>query len=133
MFEDAVDSGDDEQRVKTRKTASGRVLIHSKEGTNFTSLKSTYAVLLGGEIVDGAMLLEFMMERVVPTLQAGNADAQLAANELLIDMYMWLPRLGTCRTLPEVWHSDTADGAPAERPPPGGPGPASTSDAPGGD
>ena len=82
MFES---SGDEQQRVKTRKTASGRVLIHSKEGTNFTSLKSTYAVLLGGEIVDGAMLLEFLMERVVPTLQAGNADAQLAAAEIQTD------------------------------------------------
>ena len=33
---------------------------------------------------------------------------------------MWVPRLGTCRTLPEVWRRDTADGAPAERPPPVG-------------
>ena len=33
-------------------------------------------------------------------------------------VYMWVPRLGTCRTLPEVWRRDTADGAPAERPPP---------------
>eukprot|EP00966_Prymnesium_polylepis_P313244 7238278-Prymnesium_polylepis.1 len=57
------DSGDEQQRVKTRKTASGRALIHSKEGTNFTHLKSTYAVLLGGDVVDRAMLLEFMMER----------------------------------------------------------------------
>eukprot|EP00966_Prymnesium_polylepis_P035078 815080-Prymnesium_polylepis.1 len=43
MYEDAEDSGDEEQRVKTRKTASGRVLIHSKEGTTFKHLKSTYA------------------------------------------------------------------------------------------
>eukprot|EP00966_Prymnesium_polylepis_P101518 2351132-Prymnesium_polylepis.1 len=46
MFEDAEDSGHEKQRVKTRKTASGRVLIHSKEGTSFKHLKSTYAVLL---------------------------------------------------------------------------------------
>ena len=46
---------------------------------------------------------------------------------------MWVPRLGTCRTLPEVWPRDTANGSPAEPPPPGGPGPASNSDAPGGD
>eukprot|EP00966_Prymnesium_polylepis_P093162 2157016-Prymnesium_polylepis.1 len=51
-FEDAEDSGDEQQRVKTRKTASGPVLIHSKEGTTFKDLKSTYAVLLGGEIRD---------------------------------------------------------------------------------
>eukprot|EP00966_Prymnesium_polylepis_P254987 5891661-Prymnesium_polylepis.1 len=38
MYEDAVGSGDEEQRVKTRKTASGRVLIHSKEGTTFKHL-----------------------------------------------------------------------------------------------
>jgi hypothetical protein len=42
-------------------------------------------VLLGGEIVDRAMLLEFMMERVVPLLQGGNDDAQLAAAELQTD------------------------------------------------
>ena len=35
-------------------------------------------------------------------------------------IYMWVPRLGTCRTLPEVWRSDTANGSPAERPPPVG-------------
>eukprot|EP00966_Prymnesium_polylepis_P202788 4698183-Prymnesium_polylepis.1 len=29
-FEDAEDSGDEQQRIKSRKTASGRVLIHSK-------------------------------------------------------------------------------------------------------
>ena len=85
MFEDAVDSGDDEQRVKTRKTASGRVLIHSKEGTNFKRLNSTYAVLLGGEVVDRAMLLEFLTERVMPVLQGGNDEAQRAAAELQTD------------------------------------------------
>ena len=57
MFEDAEDSGDDQPRAKTRKTASGRVLIHSKEGDSFKKLNSTYAVLLGGEVVDRTMLL----------------------------------------------------------------------------
>eukprot|EP00966_Prymnesium_polylepis_P126372 2922509-Prymnesium_polylepis.1 len=85
MYEDAVDSGDEQPAAKTRKTASGRVLIHSKEGTAFKHLKSTYAVLLGGEVVDRAMLLEFMMERVLPALQAGNDDAQRAAAELQTD------------------------------------------------
>eukprot|EP00966_Prymnesium_polylepis_P320235 7376611-Prymnesium_polylepis.1 len=70
MFEDAEDSGDEQQRVKprklTRKTASGRVLIHSKEATSFKHLKSTYAELLGGEVVDRAMLLDFLMESVMP-------------------------------------------------------------------
>ena len=85
MYEDAEDSGDEQQRVKTRNTASGRVLIHSKEGTNFQRLNSTYAVLLGGEIVDRAMLLEFLTERVMPALQGGNDDAQRAAAELQTD------------------------------------------------
>eukprot|EP00966_Prymnesium_polylepis_P303654 7014428-Prymnesium_polylepis.1 len=71
-FEDAESSGDEQQRTKTRKTASGWVLIHSKEGTTFKHLKSTYAVLLGGEVVDRAMLLEFLMERVMPAQQGGN-------------------------------------------------------------
>eukprot|EP00966_Prymnesium_polylepis_P317382 7332709-Prymnesium_polylepis.1 len=84
MYEDAEDSGG-EQRVKTRKTASGRVLVHSKEGTAFEHLKSTCVVLLGGEIVDRAMLLEFMMERVMPALQSGNDDAQRAAAEIQAD------------------------------------------------
>ena len=52
------------------------------EGTTFTHLKSTYAVLLGGDVVDRAMLLEFLMEGVMPTLQAGNDEAQRAAHEL---------------------------------------------------
>ena len=42
-------------------------------------------MLLGGDVVDRAMLLEFLMERVMPTLQAGNDDAQRAANELQSD------------------------------------------------
>jgi hypothetical protein len=78
MFENA-ESGDEQQRVKTRKTASGRVLIHSKEGTTFKHLrkhlKSTYAMLLCGEVVDRAMLLDFLMESVMPMLQGGNDDA----------------------------------------------------------
>eukprot|EP00966_Prymnesium_polylepis_P152661 3526263-Prymnesium_polylepis.1 len=83
MFEDAESGGDEQQRAKTRKTASGRVLIHSKEGTIFKHLKSTYAVLLlGGEIVDRAMLLDFIMERVVPALQSGDDVAQRAVDEL---------------------------------------------------
>eukprot|EP00966_Prymnesium_polylepis_P120734 2789837-Prymnesium_polylepis.1 len=79
MFEDAEGSGDDLPRAKTRKTASGRVLIHSKEGDSFSRLNSTYAVLLGGEVVDRAMLLEFLMERIVPALQTGDDVAQRAA------------------------------------------------------
>jgi hypothetical protein len=73
---------DDEQPAKTRKTASGRVLIHSKDAIAFKHLKSTYAVLLGGEVVDRVMLLEFLMECGMPALQAGNDDAVIAANEL---------------------------------------------------
>ena len=49
IYEDAEDSGDERPAAKTRKTASGRVLIHSKEGINFKHLKSTYALSLGGE------------------------------------------------------------------------------------
>jgi|EP00966_Prymnesium_polylepis_P282246 hypothetical protein len=76
MYEDAEDSGDEQQRVKTRKSASGRVLIHSKEGTSFKHLKSTYAVLLGGDVVDRTMLLEFLMERMLPALQAGRTTTR---------------------------------------------------------
>ena len=46
MYVDAEDSSDEQPATKTRKTASGRVLIHSKEGTNFQRLNTTYAVLL---------------------------------------------------------------------------------------
>eukprot|EP00966_Prymnesium_polylepis_P094956 2198873-Prymnesium_polylepis.1 len=85
MIEDAEDRGDEQQHVKTRKMASGRVLIHSKEGTSFKHLKSTNAVLLGGEVVDRAMLLDFLMEGVMPALQGGNNDAQTAADVLRSD------------------------------------------------
>jgi hypothetical protein len=70
-FEDAEGSGDDEQieqPKKTRKTASGRVIIKSKEGESYKAL--LYCVLLGGDTMDADMLRDELTPLVMSALNS---------------------------------------------------------------
>jgi hypothetical protein len=88
-FEDAEDSGDDEQieqPKKTRKTASGRVIIKSKEGESYKALHELYCVLLGGDTIDADLLRDELTPLVASALNTRGDDAESirAANELSV-------------------------------------------------